>query len=64
MKRTYYRNYIIDTDNLGRPYIYNLDSPYSEESDHILVRANSLAQCKKIIDLRIEYKVNIRSVEG
>ena len=56
MKRTTYKGYVIDTDNLGRPYIYNTTSPYSEESDHILIFIDSkkqLAQAKAIIDERI-----------
>lgn len=32
MKRTIYRDYVVDTDNLGRQYIYNAKSPYSEDS--------------------------------
>lgn len=61
MKRTKYKGYIIDTDNLNRPYIYNTASPYSEDSDHILVRAQNVKQCKAIIDVRIEYGADVRS---
>jgi hypothetical protein len=32
-KRHTYKGYIIDRDNLGRLYIYNTKSPYSEDSD-------------------------------
>lgn len=37
MTRTNYKGYIIDTDNLGRLYIYNTASPYSEDSDKKLI---------------------------
>lgn len=60
MKRTEYKGYIIDTDNLGRPYIYHTDSPYSEESDHIPVYADDVKQIKAIIDARIESGQDIR----
>ena len=60
MKRTAYKGYIIDTDNLGRPYIYNTASPYSEDSDHITVYADTLEQCKVIIDARVYYDADIR----
>ena len=33
MKKTTYKGYIIDKDNLGRTYVYNKQSPYSEDSD-------------------------------
>lgn len=54
MKRTEYRGYIIDTDDLGRPYIYNTASPYSEESDHVLVNARTIKEAKAIVDTEIE----------
>ena len=60
MERTEYKGYIIDTDNLGRPYIYNTSSPYNEDSDHITVYANTLEQCKAIVDARIQYGADIR----
>lgn len=59
MKRTKYKGYIIDTDNLGRPYIYNTASPYSEDSDYITVYADTLEQCKAIVDACIQYNMNI-----
>lgn len=37
MKRTNYRGYIIDHDDLGRLYIYNTASAYGEDSDRKLV---------------------------
>lgn len=57
MKRTVYKGYVIDVDDLGRPYIYNTASPYSEDSDRILIRIDDrrqLAQAKAIIDARTE----------
>lgn len=62
MKRTEYKGYIIDVDNLGRLYIYNTESPYSEESDRILVRASSVRECKEIVDARIQTHMDIRSL--
>lgn len=61
MDRTEYRGYVIDSDDLGRPYIYNTESPYSEDSDHILVHACSVQECKEIIDARIQHNADIRS---
>lgn len=61
MKRTEYKGYIIDSDSLGRPYIYNTASTYSEDSDHILVRAQTVRECKAIIDARIECGADVRS---
>ena len=37
MKRTIYKGYVIDRDDLGRIYIYNTASLYSEDSDKKLV---------------------------
>lgn len=54
MKRTEYKGYIIDTDNLGRLYIYNTASPYSEDSDHILVNVRTVKEAKESIDALIE----------
>jgi len=55
MNRTLYKNYIIDTDNLGRQYIYNTSSPYSEDSDKKIVgRYLMLEQIKNIIKDEIE----------
>jgi transcriptional regulator with XRE-family HTH domain len=64
MKRTTYKGYIIDTDDLGRPYIYNTDSPYGEDSDHILVQADTVMDAKRIIDARIETGQDVRSTWG
>lgn len=61
MKRIKYKGYIVDTDDLGRPYIYYTQSPYSEDSDHILVGARNVKECKAIIDARIKYQEDIRS---
>lgn len=59
--RTKYKGYIIDRDNLGRLYIYNTASPYSEDSDKILINANSIKAAKEIITARIETGRDIRS---
>lgn len=60
MERKEYKGYIIDTDNLWRPYIYNTASPYSEDCDHILVYADGMDQIKAIVDARIQYGADIR----
>lgn len=63
IKRTEYRGYIIDVDDLGRPYIYNTASPYSEDSDRILIYIDGtrqLEQAKAIIDARVEYGPPVR----
>jgi hypothetical protein len=50
-----YKGFTIDTDNLGRQYIYNNTSPYSEDSDkQILGMGFNLKQIKEIIDEKIE----------
>ncbi len=55
MKRTIYRDYVVDTDNLGRQYIYNAKSPYSEDSDRLVIGVDiGLPQIKRIIDYKIE----------
>ncbi|MFZ5352760.1 MAG: hypothetical protein ACOZCL_08555 [Bacillota bacterium] len=55
MKRTTYRNYVIDTDNLGRQYVYNTNSPYSEDSDKkIIGKGFKLSEIKIAIDKAIE----------
>lgn len=62
MKRTTYKDYIIDTDNLGRLYIYNTASPYSEESDRILIQATTTNEAKRIIDARITTGQDVRGM--
>lgn len=54
MKRTIYKNFIVDTDNLGRLYIYNLDSPYSEDSDRKLIRGTTLEEAKEAVNQELE----------
>ena len=59
-KRHTYKGYIIDRDNLGRLYIYNTKSPYSEDSDKKYIsdmtadssgrRPITLKEVKAIID--------------
>ena len=64
MKRTTYKGYIIDTDNLGRPYIYYAGSPYAEDADKILIHIDGkkqLAQAKAIITARVETGEDRRS---
>lgn len=61
MKSTNYKGYIIDVDDLGRLYIYNTASPYSEDSDHILVSADNIKQAKAIITARIDTGRDIRN---
>lgn len=60
IKREEYRGYIIVQDNLGRAWIYNTESPYSEESDMIRVRANTKKECREIIDIRLEFGADYR----
>ncbi len=64
MTRTMYKGYVIDTDDLGRPYIYNTASNYSEDSDRILIAIDGskkpVAQAKAIIDARIKSGADCR----
>jgi len=63
MKRTTYKGYTIDTDNFGRPYIYNTASQYGEDSDHILVfGVTKIHEAKAIIDARTSSGQDIRSL--
>lgn len=64
MKRQKYHGYIMDTDNLGRPYIYNIESSYAEENDHILVNIDSqkqTTQIRAIIDARVRTGMDCRA---
>jgi len=63
MKRTIYKGYVIDQDDLGRTYIYNTASQYSEDSDRKLVadyhgksqmRMTDLQAAKMAIDNNIK----------
>lgn len=40
MKRQEFYGYVIDKDNLGRIYIYDTRSPYSEDSDREIIGKN------------------------
>ena len=54
--RTEYRGYIIDVDDLGRPYIYNTASPYNEDSDRQYIYIeHGITGAKAIIDAQIEH---------
>ena len=54
MKRTNYKGYVIDTDNLGRVYYYNPASAYSEDCDKVILGTDTkLRDVKKRIDLVI-----------
>lgn len=58
MKRTTYKGIVIDTDDLGRVYIYDPRSSYSEENDHILTYTSSLKDTKQFIDQKLlEYEL-------
>lgn len=51
MKRHIYKGYVIDTDNLGRQYIYNTASPYSEDIDKKIIGVGlKYAELKAIVD--------------
>lgn len=63
MKRTTYKNFVIDTDNLGRLYIYNQKSPYSEDSDRKLVRGTTLKDGKKAIEEELEWIARHKQIE-
>ena len=52
MKRKIYKGYIIDHDNLGRLYVYNLASQYSEDSDSQLVTSFYRNSPKRLTDLQ------------
>ena len=62
MRRTIYKGYIIDQDNLGRAYIYNAASPYSEDSDKKLVTDFYGKSPKRMTDLQAA-KMAIDNIE-
>jgi hypothetical protein len=50
-----YKGFTIDTDDLGRQYIHNNASPYSEDSDRQIIGTGfKLEEIKKIIDEKNE----------
>ena len=54
MKRHIYKGYVIDTDNLGRQYIYNTVSKYSEDCDKMIVGVGlKYSELKQIVDNEI-----------
>lgn len=53
MKRTTYKGYIIDRDDLGRIYVYNLKSPYTEDSDRTLIPENTVKAAKEFISAEV-----------
>ena len=59
MKRTEYKGYIIDTDNLGRLYIHDTASQYSEDSDRNLINGSTIKEAKAIIDREIMDRQNL-----
>ena len=66
MKRTRYKGYIIDTDDLGRPYIYDTAFPYRGVTYYIRIVADRRSQldlAKAIIDARIEYGADFRTAK-
>ena len=55
MKRHKYKGYIIDTDDLGRVYIYNTESPYSEDSDRkVLGVGISFGEAKEAVEIETQ----------
>lgn len=64
MKRTIYKGFVIDRDDLGRLYIYNTKSPYSEDSDRDYDCGNSIAEAKKAINARIEKEEWLKNLPG
>ena len=66
MERTNYKGFVIDRDNLGRVYIYNTSSKFSEDFDRKYLTAadyfntadsdlTDLQAAKKMIDLEVSY---------
>lgn len=53
MKRTIYKGYVIDRDDLGRLYVYNTKSPYAEDSDRKYLSANTLKEAKEWISAEV-----------
>lgn len=53
MKRTIYKGYVIDRDNLGRLYVYNTKSPYTEESDRKYLSVDTLKEAKEWISAEV-----------
>lgn len=49
-KRQMYKGFVLDHDNLGRPYVYNQKSPYSEDSDRDYCCGRTLKEIKAYIN--------------
>jgi hypothetical protein len=50
--RRKYKGYIIDKDDLGRVYIYNTKSPYTEDCDRIIIHDGTIKAAKEEINIR------------
>jgi len=50
MNRQTYKGFVIDRDNLGRLYIYDTRSPYSEDSDRRYDCGDTLKEAKAAIN--------------
>jgi len=53
MKRTIYKGYVIDRDNLGRLYVYNTKSPCSEDSDRKYLSVDTLKEAKEWVSAEV-----------
>lgn len=53
MKRTIYKGYVIDRDDLGRLYVYNTKSPYTEESDRKYLSVDTLKEAKEWVSAEV-----------
>lgn len=51
-----YKGFEIFEDDLGRICIYNTNSQYSKESDHIVINGD-IKEAKREIDQRIEEQI-------
>lgn len=54
MKLREYKGYVIGRDDLGRMYIHNTASPYSEDCDHRFIWENTIKAAKEEINFSIE----------
>lgn len=53
MKRTIYKGYVIDRDDLGRLYVYNTKSQYAEDSDRKYLSVNTLKEAKEWVSAEV-----------
>ena len=53
MKRTIYKGYVIDRDDLGRLYVFNIKNPYAEDAVRTYLSVNTLKAAKEWVSAEV-----------